>query len=387
MPITLGVVAVCGCRPVLTAEAATFLAGLPKAELHCHLEGALRPATLLELAERDGTGFTGLDGMWFAERHRIRDFREFADLFTMCASVFRGPEDFSRAVAELAADLAPQGVVRAEVTCSAISHHRERGIPFDEIVDGLWDGACRALRETGVVMRFVLDHVRDLSVEDCMMTAEWCVRGRDRGVVALGLGGAELGRPASHFAEAVNWARRHGVPFIPHAGEVAGADAVRDALRFDPVRLGHGIRAAEDPGLVAELADRGTVLEVCPTSNVCTGAVTSLATHPARMLRAAGVAVVLGGDDPLLFGSSTLGEYRIALTELGFGVADLVSAARTSLQASLAPDHERERLVAVHDTYVAQWGEGYECRSEPPGGARLTGRVVHGARHEVETFD
>ncbi|WP_246478548.1 adenosine deaminase [Saccharothrix ecbatanensis] len=343
---------------VWTPDLEAFVAGLPKAELHVHLEGALRPATLLDLARRNGSEFAGLDERWLAERFRFRDFRHFADLYTTCTDVFRGPEDFARAVVELAADLAPQGVLHAEVTCSAITHHRDRGIPFDEVVDGLWAGAEEARRDSGVVTRFVLDHVRDLSTEDCSRTAEWCVRGRDRGVVALGLGGFEPGRPASLFGPAIRWARDRGVPFVPHAGEAVGAEGVRDALEFDPVRIGHGFRAADEPGLVAELAGRGTVLEICPTSNLRTGVVTDLADHPARRLHTAGVPLVLGSDDPLLFGSSTLGEYRAATTGLGFGTADLVAAARTSLLASLVDDDERNRMVAAHDAYVARWGGG-----------------------------
>lgn len=357
-----------------TPDLEAFVAGLPKAELHVHLEGALRPATLLDLARRNGSAFAGLDERWLAERFRFRDFRHFADLYTTCTDVFRGPEDFARAVVELASDLAPQGVVRAEVTCSAITHHRDRGIPFDEVVDGLWAGAEAARRDSGVVVRFVLDHVRNLSTEDCLRTAEWCVRGRDRGVVALGLGGFEPGRPASLFGRAIRWARDRGVPFVPHAGEAVGAEGVRDALAFDPARLGHGFRAADEPELVAELARRGTVLEICPTSNLRTGVVAGLADHPARRLRTAGVPLVLGSDDPVLFGSSTLGEYRTAATGLGFRPADLVAAARTSLLASLADDGERGRMVAAHDAYVARWGGAGPAGPAPhSGGQRAPG--------------
>lgn len=343
---------------VWTPDLEAFFAGLPKAELHVHLEGSLRAGTLLDLARRSGIAFTGLDERWLAERFRFRDFRHFADLYTTCTDVFRGPEDFARAVAELAADLAPQGVVHAEVTCSAITHHRDRGLPFDEIVAGLWAGAEVARRDSGVVVRFVLDHVRDLSTEDCSITAEWCDRARGQGVVALGLGGFEPGRNASLFAEAIRWARRRGIPFVPHAGEAVGAEGVRDALEFDPVRIGHGFRAADEPALVTELLARGTVLELCPTSNLRTGVVADLADHPARELRAAGVPLVLGSDDPLLFGSSVLGEYRTALTGLGFRRADLVAAARASLLASLVDERERGRMVAAHDTYIARWGGG-----------------------------
>jgi len=341
-----------------TPEVEAFLTGMPKAELHVHLEGALRPATVLALANRNGTDVAGLDERWLAERFGFRDFRHFADLYRACTDIFRAPEDFTRAVAELSADLARQGVTRAEVTCSAITHHRARGIPFDEIVDGLWEGAVLASRDTGVTVRFVLDHVRDLPADDCALTAEWCVRGRDRGVVAMGLGGFEPGRPATIFADALNWARAMAVPFVPHAGEAAGAAGVRAALAFDPVRLGHGFRAADDPSLVAELVRRGIVLEICPTSNLRTGVVASLADHPVRELRAAGVDVVLGSDDPLLFGSTTIGEYRTAVADLGFEPADLAAVARTSLLASLAADDERDRLVAAHDAYVARWGAG-----------------------------
>ncbi|MFT7835693.1 adenosine deaminase [Saccharothrix sp. BKS2] len=341
------------CPPVWSHELASFIAGMPKAELHVHLEGSLRPGTLLDLDRRNGGRFTGLDEQWLAERFRFRDFRHFADLYSTCTDVFRGPEDFARAVTELAADLATQGVVYVEATCSAITHHRDRGIPFDEVVDGLWAGAERALRDSGVVVRFVLDHVRDLSVEDCLRTAEWCVLGRGRGVVALGIGGYEPGRPASLFAEAVRWATARGVPFVPHAGEAVGADGVRDALAFDPPRLGHGFRAADDPSVVDDLLERGVVLELCPTSNLRTGVVADLAEHPVRRLLARGVPVVLGTDDPLLFGSTVLGEYRLAATDLGFGVRDLVAAARESLRSALVEPAVRDALVAAHDRYAA----------------------------------
>ncbi|WP_199443811.1 adenosine deaminase [Umezawaea beigongshangensis] len=321
----------------------------PKADLHVHLEGSLRPATVLDLDRRNGGEFAGLDERWLAERFRFRDFRHFADLYSTCTDVFRGPGDFARAVVELAEDLAGQGVVYAEVTCSAITHHRDRGIPFDELVDGLWDGAVTARRDSGVVVRFVLDHVRDLPVEDCLRTAEWCVLGRDRGVVALGLGGYEPGRPASLFAEAVRWAGERGVPFVPHAGEAAGADAVRDALAFDPPRLGHGFRAAEDPAVVEDLLARGTVLEVCPTSNLRTGVVADLAEHPARALHALGVPVVLGSDDPLLFGSTLVGEFEQAVTGLGLEPDDLIAVARASLVSALAEPEVRDELIAAHD--------------------------------------
>jgi adenosine deaminase len=341
---------------VWSPELAAFFSAMPKAELHVHLEGALRATTLLDLDRRNGGEFVGLDEQWLAERFRFRDFRHFADLYSTCTDVFRGPGDFARAVAELAEDLAAQGVVYVEATCSAITHHRDRGIPFDEVVDGLWEGAARALRDSGVVVRFVLDHVRDLSVEDCLRTAEWCVLGRERGVVALGVGGFEPGRPASLFAEAVRWAGARGVPFVPHAGEAAGADAVRDALAFDPPRLGHGFRAADDPAVVDDLLDRGIVLELCPTSNLRTGVVADLADHPARLLLARGVPVVLGTDDPLLFGSTVLGEYQQALTGLGLGVGDLVAAARQSLTSALVEPAVRDALLAAHDRYVAGTG-------------------------------
>ncbi|MFD9739265.1 adenosine deaminase [Umezawaea sp. NPDC059074] len=319
----------------MSRELDSYLVGLPKADLHVHLEGALRPATLLELDRRNGGALGGLDEGLLADRFRFRDFRHFTDLYSICTDVFRGPNDFARAVAELAEDLAGQGVVYAEITCSAITHHRDRGIPFDELVDGLWAGAVAAERDTGVVVRFVLDHVRDLSEEDCFRTAEWCVRGRDRGVVALGLGGHEPGRPASLFAGAVRWAGERGVPFVPHAGEAAGAAAVSDALAFDPPRIGHGFRAAEDRELVGDLLARGTVLEICPTSNLRTGVVTGLAEHPARALRALGVPLVLGSDDPLLFGTTLLDEYRQAANGFGWGPDDLAAVARTSLTAAL----------------------------------------------------
>jgi adenosine deaminase len=163
-------------------------------------------------------------------------------------------------------------------------------------------------------------------------------------VVALGLGGYEPGYPASTYAEAIRWAQAQGVPFVPHAGEAVGPEGVWDALQFDPPRIGHGVRAADDPALVAHLRERGTVLELCPSSNVCLGNVPSLEAHPLRRLWDAGVRVTINSDDPPMFNTTLLDEYRLAATAFDFTPAELARASLTAMEAALLPRIERVAL-------------------------------------------
>jgi adenosine deaminase len=196
-------------------------------------------------------------------------------------------------------------------------------------------------------MRFIFDHVRGFSLEECFRVAEWCVAGRERGVVALGLAGYEPGHATSPYGEAIRWIQAQGMGFVPHSGEASGPEAIWDAVQFDPPRIGHGIRAADDPALMAYLREHGIVLEVCPTSNVVLGNVPGLEAHPLRTLWNAGVPVTINSDDPPMFNTTLVDEYRLAATHFGFTLPDLVQATMTAVRAALLPADERTRLEAA----------------------------------------
>jgi adenosine deaminase len=341
-----------GRRTLRTVEDAvnperhSLIRAMPKVELHVHLEGSVRPTTFLRLARRHGLDVGALDERSVVELFRFRDFAHFIELYERCSRAMREPDDFELVVIELGLAAHRQHVRYLEVTFTPSLHERDGGIPFDEQLDAVARGAVEVHRQTGIDMRFVLDHVRGWSVDECARVAEWAVAGRDRGVVALGLGGYEPGRPASLFAEPIEWAAARGVPLVPHAGEAVGPEGVRDCLRFAPPRIGHGFRAAEDPALMIELIERGTVLDVCPTSNVCTGTVTDLAAHPVRRLWDAGVRLTLNSDDPSMFATDVVREYQLAADIFGFTPAELAAMTLVGVDAALLPPAPRADLRA-----------------------------------------
>jgi adenosine deaminase len=205
-------------------------------------------------------------------------------------------------------------------------------------------GADVAHARHGVEMRFIIDHVRGFPVEDCMQTAEWCSSARNRGVVAMGLAGFEPDRPASMYDEVLRWLQKENVPFVPHAGEAVGPEGVWDALIYNPRRIGHGFRSAEDSELMKVLVDRGIALELCPTSNLRTGVIGDLAAHPLPKLWEAGVRVTLNTDDPTMFNTTMNAEYRLAASEFGLEPADLALVSLNAIDASLAETQLKDRL-------------------------------------------
>lgn len=321
-----------------------ILTTLPKAELHVHLEGSVRPATFLTLARRHNLDVGILDEKSVIELFQFKGFRHFMQLYGECTYAFGAPEDFERVTEELGLDAAAQGIRYLEVTFTPGTHYRFKQMPFAEVMDAVANGAASARRQVGVEMRFILDHVRGFSLDDCYQTAEWCLEGRNQGVVALGLAGLEPGNPASLYAEAIKWVQEQGVAFVPHAGEAAGPESIWDALQFQPPRIGHGFRAIEDPTLVQHLHEHRTVLEICPTSNVCTGTVPDLNSHPLRQLWDAGLRITLNSDDPPMFNTSLLNEYYLAATRFGFTVEELAQISLTAVEGSLLSEPIRTKL-------------------------------------------
>lgn len=334
----------------------SIIESLPKAELHVHLEGAIRPATFVRLAKKNSVDIGLVSEGELANYFKFRDFEHFMQLYGESTHVLARPEDFAVITEELGLDAASNGILYMEVTFTAGTHHRFKGLPFDEIMDAIALGAARANQQTGIEMRFIIDHVRGFPIADCMQTAEWCVAARDRGVVAMGLGGFESGRPASMYSDVINWLIGQGVAFVPHAGEEEGPAGIWDALQFNPPRLGHGFRAIEDLQLVAELRRRGVVLEVCPTSNICTGVVADLASHPFLPLWNAGVAVTLNTDDPTMFNTTLNREYLVAASTFGLDGQQLASISLTAMNAALADQTTKSRLLKEFGIRLNQLG-------------------------------
>jgi aminodeoxyfutalosine deaminase len=314
----------------------------PKIELHVHLEGTVRPDTLRAIAKRNDYALPDdLEALY-----SFRDFVHFLEVFELCAHALRRYDDFRQIVVEYAAEAKEHGAVYLE---GIFAPGLWRELDTDEVFSGYCDGAQEARELHGVEVRLTPDIPRVYGLEDALTTARYAAKYRDRGVVGLGLGGPEDGHPPEPYAEAFALARDGGLASVPHAGEAAGSGSVRGALEVLAAdRIRHGIRAVEDAGLVAELAGRGTVLDVCPLSNLRTGVVRSLEEHPLPQLVAAGVRCSISTDDPAMFDTDLTRDYEAAAT---LGVTPR-AAYEAGVAGALCDEETRTRLRQIGDAFA-----------------------------------
>ena len=316
---------------------------VPKAELHVHVEGAASPDLVRRIAARNGIrvpdGVIGEDGkfVW-------RDFLDFLNTYDAATSVIRTGEYYRDIVYEYLVQCAEEGAIYVELTASA-DHAADVGLSDEEHLAALAHGIDDARDQTGIEGRIIMSCVRHFGPEKAREVARRTVEGPHPYVTGFGMGGDEAGFPPEDFAAAFATAREAGLGLTVHAGEWAGPDSVRGGLALGVSRIGHGVRASEDPELVRELADRGTVLEVCPTSNVALGLYPSYEEHPLPALRAAGVPVTLGSDDPPYWDASIGGEYAVAAERMGFDDDALREVTRTALSAAFVEEEVRRRLL------------------------------------------
>jgi adenosine deaminase len=318
------------------------LRSLPKAELHLHLEGSVRTGTLRELADRDGTPLPhGLDG----DRWSFDGPADFIQNYLELCTAFTSLDDFRRLAIECCEDLASTGVRYAEVVFSPGNHARRLGGDWDGPIDAVLDGLAAGARDHGVTVRLCPDIVRDDGLEDAERTTDVAIRRAGRGVVALNCAGSERTGVAP-FAPMFRRARDAGLRSVPHAGEWAGPANVRATIEhLQPDRVGHGVRAADDPSLVAELAARALPLEVCPVSNVATGAYASLGAHPFPTLRDAGLVLTLNSDDPAMFGGWLTDVFAAARDAWGLTDEDVASIAQAAVDVSFADATTKAELT------------------------------------------
>jgi len=320
----------------------------PKIELHVHLEGTVRPATLLEIARRNDYALPADTVEGLQELYRFRDFRHFIEVWILTTNALQTADDFRRIVVDYAAEAAAHGAVYLEGIFSPAERVRH-GVGWQEIHEGVCDGADAAREQHGVEVRLTPDIPRGFTQEEARATVEWAARYRDRGVVGVGLGGLEAEYPPEPYADVFRLAKSLGLGSVPHAGEVAGAASVRGALEaLQADRLRHGIRAEEDPGLVRELAGRGTVLDVCPFSNLRTGAVRSLDEHPLPRLAAAGVRCSISTDDPAMFDTDLTRDYEAATS---FGL-DPRSFYEAGLEGALCDEATKAHLRGIGEAFA-----------------------------------
>ncbi|MGH2947894.1 MAG: adenosine deaminase [Solirubrobacteraceae bacterium] len=316
---------------------------IPKAELHVHLEGTAPPALIRRLARRNGMVVP--EGVFASEDvFAWSDFLHFLRTYDLAASVIRTPEDYRDVTFEYLSGCAQEGAVYVELIASP-DHAAAVGLPDAEHYAGIAQGIDDARAAHGIEARIVIAAIRNLGIEAAESIARRHADDRHPYVVGFNLVGDEAGYPAGQFTGAYAIAAGSGLGCSVHAGEHAGADSVRGALELPVTRISHGVRAVEDPALVAELAERGIVLEVCPTSNVALGVFPTYEDHPLGALRAAGVRVTIGSDDPPYFGCSIGSEYAVAHQRIGLEEGELIDITRIAVQASFADDALKSALL------------------------------------------
>ncbi|MGY0069139.1 adenosine deaminase [Streptomyces sp. QTS137] len=332
---------------------------LPKAHLHLHFTGSMRPATVLELADKYGVRLPEAltDALTSGEPPSLRATDErgwfrFQRLYDAARSCLREPEDIQRLVREAAEEDLRDGSGWLEIQVDPTSYAPRLGglIPALEVI---LDAVDSARRDTGLGIRVLVAANRMKHHLDARTLARLAVRYTDRGVIGFGLSNDERRGMARDFDRAFAIAREGGLLSAPHGGELNGPVSVRDCLDdLEADRIGHGVRAAEDPRLVQRLADRQVTCEVCPASNVALGVYEKPGDVPLRKLFEAGVPLALGADDPLLFGSRLAAQYEIAREHHGFTDAELAELARQSVRGSAAPEAVKADLLAGVDAWL-----------------------------------
>ena len=315
----------------------------PKIELHVHLEGTVRPQTLLEIARRNDYALPADTVEGLATLYDYRDFEHFIEIWVLTTNALRTRDDFRQVVVDYAAEAALHGAVYVEAIFSPAERVR-RGVAWEDIFGGYCDGAEEARELHGVEIRLTPDIVRGFPLEEAEPVVRYSARYAERGVVGVGLGGLEAQNPREPYAAVFELAKAEGLGSVPHAGEVAGPASIRGALHaLQADRIRHGIRAVEDEELVGELAARGTVLDVSPVSNVRTGAVASLADHPLPALVSAGVRCSISTDDPAMFDTDLTRESEAARS---IGIDPRV-AYEAGVKGALCDEPTRGRLRQI----------------------------------------
>jgi adenosine deaminase len=344
----------------LNPTATAAMRAVPKAELHLHLEGSIRPRTAVELAARHGLTLTEQQA---AARYQDTDFLGFLDAFKWVTAFLREPADYALITRRLAEELLAQNVVYAEVTL-ALGVLLWRNQQPEPVFDALWQVA-QEFAPRGLTLRWIPDGTWQFGAEAAVGAARAAVRAKDRGVIAFGMGGDEMAIPLRAFRPAYDIAASAGLHRVAHAGEIGPPQHVRDAVeRLGAKRIGHGIATMHDPALAELLTARRIPLEICPASNLCTGALArqlgkpqaTLAEHPLKRFIESGLPVTLSTDDPAMFHTDLLSEYANCTSALGLSAAETLRLAQASFEHSFLPSERKSDYLRCFLDAVAAAG-------------------------------
>lgn len=327
-----------------SVPSAEFLSGMPKVELHVHIEGSIRPETVIKLAERNHQHLPAntVDGLrsWYD----FRDFEHFVEVYVSVTKCIKTPEDIELLVREFLQGQRAQNILHTEATYTASTLEKHCGIPWDEQIDAINRARHWGERELGTSLGIIVDIVRGDPVDKAMTILRWVKDAQGNGVVALGLAGIErLG--TRQYEPVFRAASQEGVTAICHAGETSGAESVWEVLEVaGSRRIGHGVRCLSDQKLVDHLREHRIPLEVCPSSNVCIGVFPSMADHPIRAMKEAGLVVTVNSDDPPMFGTSLNEEWSRIVETFEFDFEDVKEMSLNAVDASLVDEAEKRAL-------------------------------------------
>ncbi len=332
-------------------DAASFIAGLPKAELHLHIEGTFEPELMFEIAARNGIGLPYASVAELRAAYEFDSLRDFLDIYYQGMNVLRTEQDFHDLAWAYLAKARAENVLHAEIFFDPQAHSA-RGIAFSTVIEGLHRARADAAAKLGISSRLILCFLRDRDPADAMATLEQALAYKDR-IVAVGLDSAELGHPPVKFREVFDRARAEGFLTVAHAGEEGPPDYVWQALdALCVARIDHGIRALEDPALIARLAREEIPLTVCPLSNLKLKVVEDMTAHPLGRMMDHGLCVTVNSDDPAYFGGYVNENYLAVQEALDLSRDDLARIARNSFQAAFLDAAEKRAHMARLDAFL-----------------------------------
>jgi aminodeoxyfutalosine deaminase len=332
-----------------------FVTQMPKVELHVHLEGSVQPATLLQLAKRHQVTLPAETVEGLQKWYTFQDFNHFIQIYMTISRCLRTAEDIELIAREFLIGQARQNIRYSEVTFTPHNQYRNNALSFDEQMDAVNRAREWAERELDVRMGIIMDIPRIIPPEEGELIAEWAISRYGDGLIALGLGGPEVGHPPEKYQRAYDRVRDAGIPCVLHAGETEGPRSIWGALRSaGSRRIGHGVRAVEDPELLDYLREHQIPLEVCPTSNICLKVFPTYESHSLPQLLDAGVYVTINSDDPPMFNTTLTNEFRIGHRVWGWDRALIEQLVMNAVDATLLPDAERAQMRTQFETGFKQ---------------------------------
>ncbi len=340
--------------PGIPQDLRAFIANMPKAEIHLHLEGAIPIETLYGFARRAGarSGIGSIEDL--KAKMAYRDFSHFIEVWTWKNTFIQGYADFETIAYEVLRSLSREHIRYVEAHYSPGDYYMQ-GLKTDGITESVLAGAARARSDFGIRCGLIIDLVRDHGPDVGMVRLKEATPYLGKGVVAVGLGGSEAEHPPAAYAGVYRAARDRGFHLTAHAGEVAGPESIRDAvIELGAERIGHGVRASEDPEVVALLRAREIPLEMCVISNVRTGVIRSVAEHPVRRYFDDGLVVTVNSDDPVMFDTTLTTEYLALAGELGFSREEIEEVALNGVRSSFLPGEDRARMLDEFETEMAR---------------------------------